>query len=99
MSNANTVNSFEHSNNSCDSLKSANVLASEQQSAILMAACISVGTIAGGTIGFASLENAVGPFMSETVLWCTLTSAIVGAAVGQIVAGLTHVIAYGSLDE
>ena len=99
MSNASTVNSFEHSDNNCDSSKTTNVLASEQQSAILMTACITIGTIVGGMTGFTSLENAHGSFLPATVIWCTLTSAIVGAAVGQLVAGLTHVIAYGSLDE
>jgi hypothetical protein len=99
MSNATTANNFEHSDSICESSKSADVLASEQQSALLMAVCIPIGTLVGGTIGFFGLENAVGPFSQSTVMMCTLASATVGAAVGQLVAGLTHVIAYGSLDQ
>ncbi|MDR3615849.1 MAG: hypothetical protein P4L53_19980 [Candidatus Obscuribacterales bacterium] len=99
MSNATALNNFEHSDNLCESSKSADILASEQQLALLMTGWISLGIILGGTVAFFSLEGAVTPFLQSTIMMCTVAGATVGAAVGQLVAGLTHVIFYGGLDE
>jgi len=53
----------------------------------------------GRNMSNATTLNNFEHFLQSTVKMCTVASATVGAAAGQLVAGLTHVIAYGSLDE
>ena len=72
---------------------------SEESNAILyMQIWMTLGTVCGGALGYFEFTNAYGTYVPFVTLLSAVTGATVGAAVGQLIAGLFHVIAHRSLD-
>ncbi|HEY9683082.1 MAG TPA: hypothetical protein V6C86_16005 [Oculatellaceae cyanobacterium] len=70
-----------------------------EDSAILyMQVWMTVGTLCGGALGYYNFVSANGSFIPFVTLLAALTGATVGAALGQLIGGMFHVIANRSLD-
>ena len=81
-----------------DATDKSQVSAAEHESVRLMTLWMVLGVIVGGYLGYASLHATAGTSLPATTMICAIAGSVVGAALGQIIGGLMHVIAHGSLD-
>lgn len=82
---------------------SNNILAADTHSAessaiLYMQVWMTIGTVCGGALGYYNFVSANGSFIPFVTLLSALTGATVGAALGQLIGGMFHVIANRALD-
>lgn len=70
----------------------------EQTVLMYMVFWMTVGTLAGAYLGWLEFAKAPGTYLPAVTLISAVTGSVVGAAIGQLVAGLFHIIASKSLD-
>jgi hypothetical protein len=78
--------------------RSVSDITPEQTAVMYMTFWMTAGTIGGAYLGWLQFAQAPGDFLPAVVMISAVTGSVVGASIGQLIAGLFHIIANNALD-
>jgi uncharacterized membrane protein len=100
MSHVATIHNYEEKTGTENKLVlQSSASKTEQAAARLMTLWMVLGIVVGGYLGYLSLQSSAGTSLPATTLICAIAGSVVGAALGQIIGGLFHVVANDSLEN